>query len=226
MSGNSKLTRGQVRMLRRCFCLDVDASKTAALAGVSRNTTNAHFMRYRRLIYAYQLAEMKGFLGEVEVDESYFGPARQRGQMGKRKAGRGTAKQPVFGIYERGGRVYTELIPDCSRASLHGVIRGRVSPEAVIYSDDWRGYDGLVDVGYDRHVRISKATEGFARGRRHINGIEAFWSFTKRRLAKFNGVRSTFELHLKECEWRYRKTPAQLDDELRTLIRHDGKSLS
>ncbi|MCB1329858.1 MAG: IS1595 family transposase, partial [Maritimibacter sp.] len=36
----------------------------------------------------------------------------------------------------------------------------------------------------------------------HINGIESFWSFTKRRLAKFNGTRANFELHLKECEWR------------------------
>lgn len=36
------------------------------------------------------------------------------------------------------------------------------------------------------------------------NGIENFWSFAKRRLAKFNGVsRKTFLLHLKECEFRY-----------------------
>ena len=30
----------------------------------------------------------------------------------------------------------------------------------------------------------------------HINGIENFWSFTKRRLAKFNGVKKHFDLHL------------------------------
>jgi len=32
----------------------------------------------------------------------------------------------------------------------------------------------------------------------HMNGIELFWSFSKRRLAKFNGVKVNFELHLKE----------------------------
>ncbi len=37
----------------------------------------------------------------------------------------------------------------------------------------------------------------FAHGNCHINGIESFWSFTKRRLAKFNGVTANFELHLK-----------------------------
>lgn len=61
---------------------------------------------------------------------------------------------------------------------------------------------GLVDVGFDRHVRINKS-QTFAKGRAHVNGIEAFWSFTKRRLAKFNGVKKLFRLHLKECEWRY-----------------------
>lgn len=31
--------------------------------------------------------------------------------------------------------------------------------------------------------------------------IESFWSFTKRRLVKFNGVSKNFYKHLKECEW-------------------------
>jgi len=38
----------------------------------------------------------------------------------------------------------------------------------------------------------------------HINGIESFWSFAKRRLQKFNGVgRENFNLHLKESEFRF-----------------------
>ena len=53
----------------------------------------------------------------------------------------------------------------------------------------------------------------------HINGIENFWSFTKRRLAKFNGVRVNFAYHLKECEWRYKKKPEQLYKELIILLR-------
>ncbi len=41
-----------------------------------------------------------------------------------------------------------------------------------------------------------------SRGKSHVNGIENFWSFAKRRLAKFNGCASAaFALHLKE--WRY-----------------------
>ena len=155
-------------------------------------------------------------MGTIEVDECFFGPARVRGRPGPRKRGRGTNKQPVFGIYERNGRVYTELIPDCSAPTLQAIIRGKVSPECVMHSDSWRGYDGLVDVGYDKHLRIN-TTKHFADKGVHINGIEAFWSFTKRRLAKFNGVKKNFEFHLKECEWRYNKTTVQLVKELKNL---------
>ena len=44
----------------------------------------------------------------------------------------------------------------------------------------------------------------FVRGKSHINGIESFWSFSKRRLGKFNGLKDEkFLLHLKECVFRW-----------------------
>ena len=163
------------------------------------------------------MSERRAFQGVVEVDESYFGANRVRGRAWPRLRGRGTTKQPVFGIFERAGEVYTEIIDDCSQATLRAVIRGRIDPQSVICSDGWPGYDGLVDVGYDKHVRINKS-KSFTNGRAHINGIEAFWSFTKRRLSKFNGVKVNFHLHLKECEWRYNKSSSFLFQNLLTLI--------
>jgi len=47
----------------------------------------------------------------VECDEAYFGGKRKRGLSGKR--GRGTNKQPVFGIFERDGKVYAEIVDNC-----------------------------------------------------------------------------------------------------------------
>jgi transposase-like protein len=60
----------------------------------------------------------------------------------------------------------------------------------------------------------------FVRHGVRINGIESFWSFTKRRLAKFNVVKKYFELHLKECEWRWNKTPAILTIELCKILKN------
>ena len=73
-------------------------------------------------------------------------------------------------------------------------------------------------------VRLNLYNHGaneFARdGHCHINGIESFWSFTKRRLAKFNGVKVNFELHLKECEWRWKKEPETLSIELWEMLKN------
>jgi len=87
-------------------------------------------------------------------------------------------------------------------------------------TDGWHSYDGLVDVGYEKHLRISKSKHSVSEGV-HINGIEACWSFTKRRLTKFNGVEKNFVLHLNGREWHYSKPPQQLHQELRQMIRHN-----
>ena len=147
--------------------------------------------------------------------------SRPRGVPGRLKRGRGTLKRPVFGVIERGGRVYTEIVPDVNKTTLQRVIRGRIALDATIVSDGWKAYDGLVDVGYDCHLRLTKAYKKgmtFSENGVHINGIEGFWSFTKRRLAKFNGVARNFELHLKECEWRWGKDPDTLLKELSLLV--------
>lgn len=217
----AKISTFKVSKIISCFSLDITASRAAHLAGVNRNTVNHWFGIFRRAIYVHQMREFEKIIGEAEVDESYFGARRKRGFHGKLKRGRGTQKRPVFGIFKRQGRVYTEIVPNCKKTTLQPIIRGKVDPSTVIYSDKWRGYDGLVDVGYDRHFRVNHGNNEFARTGTgiHINGIENFWSFTKRRLAKFNGVKVHFDLHLKECEWRYGKSVVRLEIELKRLVR-------
>ena len=103
----------------------------------------------------------------------------------------------------RQGHVYTEIVPDCSKPTLQGIIRGRVDPRTVINSDGWRGYHGLLDLGYG-HVRVDHARDEFTKGTVHLNGIEGFWGLAKVRLTQFKGLpKHTCHLHLKETEWRY-----------------------
>ncbi len=196
----SRITEAKFRQLVRLFAQDLPASDVAALSGLQRKTVNSIFFKIRVCIAQACERESPLTAGEVEVDESYFGPRRVRGKRGR---GAGN-KTPVFGLLKRQGKVYTEIVPDCRKATLQAIIRGRVALESVIHSDGWRGYDGLVDVGYAKHLRVEHGNNEFGFGTRHINGIESFWSFAKRRLQKFNGVPShTFYLHLKECEWRF-----------------------
>ncbi|MEZ5714333.1 MAG: IS1595 family transposase [Paracoccaceae bacterium] len=202
MNKKNGLSKYRQRKLIDCFCADLTASQTAVLLGLNRNTVNRYYGLFRAAIHAQQIALREQLQGVVEADESYFGPARIRGKPGPRKRGRGTSKQPVFGVIERGGRVFTELLPDNKKKTFQALVRGRVAPEATLITDGYYVYDGLVDVGYDRHLRIRKARKSatpFSEGGVHINGIESFWSFTKRRLAKFNGVKRNFDRHLENA---------------------------
>ena len=195
----SKITEAKFRQLIKLFAHDLDAQTIASLSNLNRNTVNRYLSLIRKRIAEF--CEIQSPLkGEIEVDESYFGGKRIKG-----KRGRGAYKKtPVFSIFKRGGKVYTEVVPDCAKATLQGIIRGRVDPDSVIHSDGWRGYDGLVDLGYKKHYRVQHGKDQFAAGRSHINGIESFWSYAKRRLMKFHGIAdSTFYLHLKECEFRF-----------------------
>ena len=211
----SKISERKFRQLLRYFALDLTASDAAQLTGISRRSVTSIFLKIREHISEDCERASPFSRCEVEVDESYFGARRVRGKRGRGASG----KTIVFGIFKRNGSVYTEIVPDCKKTTLQAMIRGRVSLGAVINSDGWRGYDGLVDVGYAKHYRVNHGDNEFVRGAHHVNGIESFWSYAKRRLQKFNGVSNrTFCLHLKECEYRFNNRNKELSKLLLKLL--------
>jgi transposase len=211
----SRIAEKKFRQLLRYFAMDFTATDTAVLTDISLRSVNSIYLKLRRHI-AIVCEQQSPLAGAVEVDESYFGARRVRGKRGRGAYG----KTIVFGLLKRDGRVYTEIVPDCTKATLQAVIRGRIAPDTVIHSDGWRGYDGLVDIGFDKHFRVNHSANEFARGEQHINGIESFWSYAKRRLQKFNGVSAdTFYLHLKETEFRFNHRRGNLYLELLRLLK-------
>ena len=213
----SRIAEKKFRQLIRYFTMDLTATNTAELTSISVRSVNSIYLKLRRrLAESCELASP--LQGAVEVDESYFGAHRVRGKRGRGAYG----KTIVFGVLKREGKVYTEIVPDCSKQTLQGIIRGHVEVSTVIHSDGWRGYDGLVDIGFDKHFRVNHGNNEFANGERHINGIESFWSYAKRRLSKFNGVaKHTFYLHLKETEYRFNHRRDNLYLEVLKLLRNN-----
>jgi transposase len=195
---HAHISDSKFRQILRCFCSDETANKTSIKTKISRPTINKLFNKFRLRILELSKLESP-FSGEIEVDESYFGPKRIRGKRG-RGAGH---KIPVIGILKRNGKVHTQVVNNCKKQDLMPVIRGKILEGSTVYTDGWKSYDGLLLNGY-KHYRIFHSKDEFARGKNHINGIESFWSYTKRRLAKFNGVhKHKFILHLKESEFRW-----------------------
>lgn len=213
----SKLSERQFRSLVKCFALDLTATQTAAMTGISVRSVNVIFLRIRAKIA--EACERESRLdGVIELDESYFGPHRVRGKVGRGCGG----KTIVFGLLKRGDKVYTAIVPNAGKAALQAVIRGRAELNSVLHTDGWSGYHGLVDLGFDKHFRIQHQDSQFAHQGNHINGIESFWSLSKRRLSKFCGVpKKTFYLHLKESEFRFNHRKKDLYKVLLNFLRKD-----
>jgi transposase-like protein len=193
------ISERQFRGLLRHFAVDLSALTSSKLTGLAYATTHRFYVLLRARLITLALAEARPFAGEVEIDESYFGPRRVRGKRGRGAGG----KIPVVGLHKRGHHVFVSVVKNCSREQLLPIIRGRVLGKSDVYTDGWTAYDGLVTGGY-KHHRVHHHENEFARGKNHVNGIESFWSFAKFRMIKLRGVRrSKFLDHLKECEWRF-----------------------
>ena len=194
--GKSRLSWYKQSRLIEHFVSGSTARTAAKIVHVNKTTSAFYFHRLREVIYQESLENIP-FDGEIEVDESYFGGVR-KGRRGRGAAG----KVPVFGILKRGGKVYTQVIPDAKGRTLMPIMQSKIRPDSIVYTDGWKGYN-ILDVSEFRHWRINHS-KAFVQGRNHINGIENFWNQAKRHMRKFNGIpKKNFHLFLKECEWQF-----------------------
>jgi len=155
----SRISPSKFREILRLFLLDIEATKVSKITGISRPAINRIYMRIRKKISEYCEANSVFEVGEIELDESYFG-----GKM-KGKRGRGSMdKIIVFGILKRNDKVYTQIVKNCSIPELLPIIEGKISKDSVIYTDGFRTYDCLLSYGYKAHHRINHSKE-FADGR-------------------------------------------------------------
>lgn len=211
-----RISRQKYTILFNSFVADITASKAAEIASVNRKTADRYFQLFREPIINAALLERKeARLGNgVEIDESYFGPSRVRGRRG-RGAGK---KIIVFGLLKRNGKVYTQIIKSAQKAEVMPIIRKVVKSGSEIYSDGWKSYDALAVYGYN-HKKVKHSENEFARDDdTHINGVESYWSWVKRRLAKFNGIRKIkFPKYMLESEWRFNHRD-NLSDDLKGLL--------
>ena len=193
-----KLSKNVQRKLLEYFVLEVTARSAADLLGINPNSAALFYRKIRTIISWHLALEANEVLdGPVELDESYFGGKR------KGKRGRGAAgKVVVFGSLKRRGKVYTVVVENVQTDTLLPVIKKKIRPDSVVFTDCLSSYD-VLDVSEFRHLRINHS-ERFDEHNNHINGIENFWSQAKRVFRKYNGIeRKTFALFLKECEFRF-----------------------
>lgn len=213
-----RISTAKRNKLIACFAMDMLATHAAKQAKVSRTCANRWYRHFRESIY-HATRRAPRFFGEVEMDQSEFGGrGRKRLKallaryakvlphfeyLEKAKLIRKEHKVIVFGMLMRGGDVYCRVVTRGDKRTLEPIVRLVVEPGSTVYTDHWRGFDDLGLSQYE-HKSVNHSEEYVTKDGAHINGIESFWSFAKRRTTKFNGIaRTTLPLHIKECEFRY-----------------------
>lgn len=122
--------------------------------------------------------------GVIEVDESFVGGKnknRHKDKKFERCQGRSFKdKVPVFGMYQRDGKVSAYAIKNTNKENIIPIIESRVRKGAIIMSDEWKAYNGL-EKDYN-HQFIDHSKGQYAIENITTNRIENFWSNLKRTL--------------------------------------------
>lgn len=213
----ARLDNLTTRKIIEYFSKDFTAQMTSEILWIERKTINNWYNYIREKIYenCEKEKQEKLWWWIYELDESYFWPTRIKWKRWRWA----WWKTIVFWLLKRWWNVYTEIIPDAKAKSLIPIIRWKIDDWSEINTDWWKAYDWLVDLWYEKHFRVHHWENEFARWKQHINWIESFWSFTKRRLRKFNWIKKEFfHLHLKESEFRYNVVKSWWD--LNYIIQH------
>lgn len=147
---------------------------------------SAWFLNHR-IRLAMQTGTFEKLSGEVECDETYIGGlarSMHRDKREKKITGTGgMGKVAVMGLLERNGKVRVKVIANATQETLHGEVRANVEEGAHLFTDGWRGSNGLHT---DYSHKVIDHAEKYVDGQIHTNGSENFWSLLKR------GIKGTY----------------------------------
>lgn len=219
--GGINLTEGKWQQLLKWFLRCQSVNVVCEETSISKYKV-LKALKLIRLLMAQDIPEV--FEGIVEVDETYLGGSwknkrkKIKATQPKSKRGRGTTKQPVFGILCRSGKVHAELVDNTQAKDLLPIITKRVKSGSRICSDTYRSYTGLAAMGYV-HRTVNHGEHEYAKGKNHINGLEGFWGYLKRQLASRGGIRKErIPLYLAEYVWRYNNRKLTTEKQIQKLL--------
>jgi len=216
-----RLSKSRWQKIIQWFVLEQSSNKIQ-----EQTTVSKHLVLKALLILRQQmLLDIPSiFVGKIEVDETYLGGQWKNKRLAvkakspRSKRGRGTLKQPVFGILCRSGKVWAELIEGVESEDLQPLIVKKVEKGSTIYSDTWRGYTGIAAKGYV-HRLVEHRKEYVNQQGNHINGLEGFWGYLKRKLQAKGGIRkSRLHLYLGEYVWRYNHRELNVNEQVKHLL--------
>jgi transposase len=190
---HSRISEAKFRQILRCFALDLTATETAQLTGISVRSINSVYLKIRKRI-TETCQQQSPFPSDNESTGSDLGSNTDDP----------VSQYLAFGIFRQQDCIFTEIASPCIRKYLQQSHRRCPNMAELIQAEGWKAYDGLVDVNKAKLYHLENNDKDSASPGLTTNNVDTFWAYAKRRLVQFNGIhRHTFYLHLKESEFRF-----------------------
>lgn len=145
--------------------------------------------------------------GTIEIDETFVGGKnknRHRDKKVKHSQGRSfDDKTPVIGMVQRNGFLVAKVIKSTKGEYLAPVITQYASKDAVLYTDEWQGYNSVKNL-YE-HDFIDHSVKQYCKGEVCTNRIEGFWGIFKRGIigVYYKTSRKYLHYYVNEFVFRY-----------------------
>jgi len=207
----------------------ISAHQLKRTIGVSYKTA---WYLCHRIRFAMATAERLPLSGTVELDETYVGGVERGG-----KRGRGTDKDIVLGIRQRGGDLRFFHVEDVKSGTLAKYVQENVSGNVeVIVTDDSSSYPRALDDAApplfgnmrSKHKTIKHSAGVYVEGDVHTNTVESAFSLLKRGIVGSWHKVSAKHLarYLAEMEFRFnrRKGYDLFTETLRHMVNCDPLS--
>lgn len=189
----------------------------------------AWFMCHRIRYAMQQPAALEKMSGIVEIDETYVGGKRRKGEWKKGgfEGGPHSHMQPVVSLVQRDGTVRSFHMRRVTEENVTEVIREHIDSNATVMTDESKVYDKLRHE-FVRHGRVNHKKGEYSRGDTTTNTVEGFFSLLKR------GIRGVYHhvgeghLHRYLSEFDFRYNARKVSDADRTdlaIAGFEGKRL-
>ena len=143
-----RFTRPEWRKIIHLFLMEQSSNSIVEQTGFDKKRVLRALLKIR-MVLVKDIPDI--FSGTVEVDETYLEGAWKNKRKNVRdtgtKRGRGTSKQPVFGILCRDGHVWAEIVENVDESTLIPLITKKVETGSTICSDTWKAYTGIAARG-------------------------------------------------------------------------------